>query len=117
MGLLKLQQQQSSVSTSTFTTGSPQTSGLSTSQVSGSSTVSASQQVSAAEEQAIVLRIIEVLTPSITSSVRRALASRVHLQLSGLLWFIFLLCQLQQACCSDHCCPPALHFLVGPGSP
>jgi len=76
--LLKLQQQQSSVSTSTFTTGSQQTSGLSTSQVSGSSTVSASQQVSAAEEQAIVLRIIEVLTPSITSSVRRALASRVQ---------------------------------------
>jgi len=34
--------------------------------------------VSSAEEQAIVLRIIEVLTPSITNSVRKALASRVQ---------------------------------------
>jgi len=76
--LLNLQQQQSTASTSTFTTGSQQTSGLSTSQVSGTSTVSASQQVSAAEEQSLVLRIIEVLKPSITTSVRRALASRIQ---------------------------------------
>merc|ERR1712211_154931 len=67
--LLNLRQQQSSVSSRSFSAGSQQSSGFS---------VSATQQVSAAEEQALVLRIIEVLTPTITTSVRRALASRVQ---------------------------------------
>merc|ERR1712241_302234 len=65
---------QQSVISST-TTGSQQ----STSSFSGSQqTTTASQQISAAEEQSLVLRIIEVLKPSITAAVRKALASRVQ---------------------------------------
>jgi len=109
-----LSQQQSAVSTSTFSTGSQQSAGqvsgaqFVSGQVSGSQSssgqtfgsqqsvtntgsqqtvasvsgsqqsVSSSQQISAAEEQALVLRIIEVLTPSITTAVRRALSARVE---------------------------------------
>merc|ERR1712211_116209 len=90
--LLNLRQQQSSVSSSSFSAGNQQNSASfsagSSQQTSGSFSagsqqssgfsVSATQQVSAAEEQALVLRIIEVLTPTITTSVRRALASRVQ---------------------------------------
>ena len=109
-----LSQQQSAVSTSTFSTGSQQSAGqvsgaqFVSGQVSGSQSsseqtfgsqqsvtntgsqqtvssvsgsqqsVTSSQQISAAEEQALVLRIIEVLTPSITTAVRRALSARVE---------------------------------------
>merc|ERR1711994_805926 len=69
-----LQMKQSSVSSSAFQAGQ-QTSGLT--QVTGVTTVTETS-ISAAEENALIARIIKVLTPSITTSVRKALALRVQ---------------------------------------
>merc|ERR1711962_1996485 len=69
-----LQMKQSSVSSSAFQAGQ-QTSG--STQVTGVTTVTETT-ISAAEENALIARIIKVLTPSITTSVRKALALRVQ---------------------------------------
>merc|ERR1711872_576350 len=69
-----LQMKQSSVSSSAFQAGQ-QTSG--STQVTGVTTVTETS-ISAAEENALIARIIKVLTPSITTSVRKALALRVQ---------------------------------------
>merc|ERR1712107_748264 len=66
-------QQQSSAAT--FSAGGQQTIGVSTQTVS-----SGSSSYNAAEEQALVSRIIQVLTPSITTSVRNALSARQTVQ-------------------------------------
>merc|ERR1712136_28725 len=72
-----LSKQQTSVTTSnTFSAGGQgQSIGVSTQTVS-----SGSSSYNAAEEQALVSRIIQVLTPSITSSVRNALSARQTVQ-------------------------------------
>merc|ERR1712212_1027310 len=69
-----LQMKQSSVSSSAFQAGQ-QTSG--STQVTGVTTVTETS-ISATEENALIARIIKVLTPSITTSVRKALALRVQ---------------------------------------
>jgi len=72
-----LKYQQSQVASSTFSTQGQQTSG--STQTSGVTTTTVTEtSISAAEETALVARIIKVLTPSITTSVRKALAARIQ---------------------------------------
>merc|ERR1712033_73079 len=72
-----LKYRQSQVASTSFSTQGQQTSG--STQSSGVTTTTVTEtSISAAEESALVARIIKVLTPSITTSVRKALASRIQ---------------------------------------
>jgi len=74
-----LQMKQSSVASTTIQSqGGQLSTSTGSAQISGVTTVTETTSISAAEESALVAKIIQVLTPSITTSVRNALAARIE---------------------------------------